>query len=104
MVAEMVEVRGDIVGDTNVPDDESRERVFPAGAKTSRVERLCNLSIGLFGGEDADKFNDFGRSTNQVWSAQRQRPLQRGSGSPFPSNVDLDFDLLDQSNVFDQKP
>ena len=67
--AKMVEVRGDIVGCTNVPDDKPRKWVLPASTKTPRVESPRNLSVSLFGGQGTDKFDDFRRSTNQVRSA-----------------------------------
>ena len=89
---------------TNVPHNEPRERMFPASTKPPRVEGPCNLSIGLFGGQGADEFDDLRRSANWVRRAQRQRSFQRGRGPRFPADVDLDFLILHQGDVFNKQP
>lgn len=45
------------------------------------VERLGNLSIGLFGGERADVLDERGRSTTQVRRCDGQRTLDLRTGT-----------------------
>ena len=70
----------------------------------SRVERLGNLSIGLFGGEHADLFDKRGRSTTQVRRRERQWTLDLTRRAAAPADGDLDYVVADQGDILDEQP
>jgi hypothetical protein len=99
----MLHVGWDAIGVANVPDDQTCKGLFLTRTEPTRVERPCNLSIRLFGGQNADEFDDVGRGTNQIRRAQRQCPFYRCRSPGFPAEVDLDFLILHQCDVFDKE-
>ena len=62
-----------------------------SGPQPPPVERLGNLSIGLFGGEHADLFDKRGRSTTQVRRRERQWTLDLTRRAAAPADGDLDY-------------
>ncbi len=87
-----------------MPNNWTGKRVFPAGAKPTRVEGPSDLCIGLFGCQSADELHDLGGRANQVGGTQGQRPFQRGRSPAFPADMNLDCVSLHKSHVFDQQP
>ena len=75
-----------------------------AGPQPPPVERLGNLSIGLFGGEHADLFDKRGRSTTQVRRRERQWTLDLTRRAAVPADGDLDYVVAEQGDILDEQP
>ena len=83
---QVLQVAVDVVRPTQGADACGGKGQTASGPQPPPVERLGNLSIGLFGGEHADLFDKRGRSTTQVrrrerqWTLDLTRRARRASG------------------------
>ena len=100
----MLQVAVDVVRPAQGADACGGKGQTASGPQPPRVERLGNLSIGLFGGEHADLFDKRGRSTTQVRRRERQWTLDLTRRAAAPADGDLDYVVADQGDILDEQP
>ena len=100
----MLQVAVDVVRPAQGADACGGEGQTASGPQPPPVERLGNLSIGLFGGEHADLFDKRGRSTTQVRRRERQWTLDLTRRAAAPADGDLDYVVADQGDILDEQP